>query len=51
MWSIYDHTIIGDNVTINAGTVLGADAFYYKKRDSGFDQIQNMVEKLSSKTT
>lgn len=39
--SIYDHTIIGDNVTIHAGTVLGADAFYYKKRDSGFDKLKS----------
>ena len=37
--SIYDHTIIGDNVIIHAGTVLGADAFYYKKREEGFDQL------------
>ncbi|MEM8520954.1 UDP-3-O-(3-hydroxymyristoyl)glucosamine N-acyltransferase [Flavobacterium sp. PL12] len=37
--SIYDHTVIGDNVMIHAGTVLGADAFYYKKRDAGFDQL------------
>lgn len=37
--AIYDHTIIGDNVIIHAGSVLGADAFYYKKRESGFDQL------------
>lgn len=37
--AIYDHTVIGNNVIIHAGTVLGADAFYYKKRDSGFDQL------------
>ncbi len=37
--SIYDHTVIGDNVIIHAGTILGADAFYYKKRDEGFDQL------------
>lgn len=37
--SIYDHTVIGDNVIIHAGTILGADAFYYKKRDTGFDQL------------
>ncbi len=37
--SIYDHTIIGDNVTIHSGTILGADAFYYKKRADGFDQL------------
>lgn len=37
--SIYDHTIIGDNVIIHSGTVLGADAFYYKKREEGYDQL------------
>ncbi|MGL5112047.1 MAG: UDP-3-O-(3-hydroxymyristoyl)glucosamine N-acyltransferase [Flavobacterium sp.] len=37
--AIYDHTVIGNNVIIHAGTVLGADAFYYKKRASGFDQL------------
>jgi UDP-3-O-[3-hydroxymyristoyl] glucosamine N-acyltransferase len=37
--SIYDHTVIGDNVIIHAGTILGADAFYYKKREDGFDQL------------
>lgn len=37
--SIYDGAIIGDNVTIHANTVLGADAFYYKKRPEGFDKL------------
>lgn len=37
--SIYDDTVIGDNVMIHSGTVLGADAFYYKKRPEGFDQL------------
>lgn len=37
--SIYDGTVIGDNVTIHANTVLGADAFYYKKRPEGFDKL------------
>jgi len=36
---IYDNTVIGDNVIIHSGTVLGADAFYYKKRESFFDQL------------
>lgn len=36
---LYDHTVIGDNVIIHAGSVLGADAFYYKKRPSGFDPL------------
>ncbi|MEY8848980.1 UDP-3-O-(3-hydroxymyristoyl)glucosamine N-acyltransferase [Psychroserpens sp. XS_ASV72] len=37
--SIYDNTIIGNNVTIHSGTVLGASAFYYKKRPEGYDQL------------
>ena len=37
--SIYDNSVIGNNVTIHANTVLGADAFYYKKRPSGFDKL------------
>jgi UDP-3-O-[3-hydroxymyristoyl] glucosamine N-acyltransferase len=37
--TIYDGTIIGNNVTIHANTVLGADAFYYKKRLEGFDKL------------
>jgi UDP-3-O-[3-hydroxymyristoyl] glucosamine N-acyltransferase len=30
--AIYDYTEIGDNVIIHAGTVLGSDAFYFKRR-------------------
>lgn len=30
--TIYDHTVIGDNVIIHAGCVIGADAFYFKRR-------------------
>lgn len=30
--TIYDHTVIGDNVIIHANTVIGADAFYFKRR-------------------
>jgi len=37
--TIYDGCILGDNVTIHAGTVLGADAFYYKNRPEGFDKL------------
>jgi UDP-3-O-[3-hydroxymyristoyl] glucosamine N-acyltransferase len=37
--AIYDHTVIGDHVIIHAGTVIGGDAFYYKKRPDGFDQL------------
>ena len=37
--TIYDNAIIGDTVIIHANTVLGADAFYYKNRPEGFDQL------------
>ena len=37
--SIYGPAKIGNRVVIHANTVLGADAFYYKKRPAGFDQL------------
>ena len=37
--TIVKDTIIGDNVVIGAGTVLAGDAFYYKNRSEGFDQL------------
>ncbi len=37
--TIYDNCIVGNNVVIHANTVLGADAFYYKTRPQGFDQL------------
>jgi len=37
--SIYDNAVIGNNVTIHSGTVLGADAFYYKNRPEKFDKL------------
>ena len=36
---LYDGTVIGNNVVIHAGAILGADAFYYKKRPEGFDPL------------
>ncbi len=36
---IYDYCEIGDNVIIHSGTVIGADAFYFKKRPEGFDPL------------
>jgi len=42
--TIYDHTIIGDNVIIHAGAVLGADAYYYKRRRdraSQYDKLES----------
>lgn len=37
--TIYDNCHIGNNVTIHAGSILGADAFYYKKRKEGYDKL------------
>ncbi|NOR28065.1 MAG: UDP-3-O-(3-hydroxymyristoyl)glucosamine N-acyltransferase [Lutibacter sp.] len=37
--TIYDNCKIGNNVTIHAGSILGADAFYYKNRAEGFDKL------------
>lgn len=36
---IYKGSIIGDNVIIHANTTIGADAFYYKKRSTGYDKL------------
>jgi UDP-3-O-[3-hydroxymyristoyl] glucosamine N-acyltransferase len=37
--TIVSDAIIGDNVVIGSGTVLAGDAFYYKNRQEGFDQL------------
>lgn len=36
---IYDRTVIGNNVIIHANSVLGADAFYYKRRPEFYDKM------------
>ncbi|MCW3085335.1 MAG: UDP-3-O-(3-hydroxymyristoyl) glucosamine N-acyltransferase [Bacteroidetes bacterium] len=36
---VYDNCHIGDNVIIHANSVIGADAFYYKKRPDFFDKM------------
>ena len=38
---VYDHTVIGDNVIVHANTVLGSDAFYFKRRPSGYDKMHS----------
>lgn len=37
--SILDHVIIGDHCCINAGTVIGSEAFYFKARPHGRDKM------------
>lgn len=39
--SIYDHTIIGDNCVIHSNTVLGSDAFYFKKLSNGYNKMHS----------
>lgn len=34
--TIQDYSIIGDHVEIDSGTVIGSDAFYFKKQETGF---------------
>lgn len=39
--SLYDGVQIGDNVIIHSGAVLGADAFYYKNRQTHHDKLKS----------
>jgi UDP-3-O-[3-hydroxymyristoyl] glucosamine N-acyltransferase len=41
--TIYDYCVIGNNVIIHAGCVLGADAFYFKRRKEREVQYDKMV--------
>jgi UDP-3-O-[3-hydroxymyristoyl] glucosamine N-acyltransferase len=34
--SIYDNSIIGNNVIIHANSVIGADAYYFQRREHGY---------------
>lgn len=38
---IYDHSIIGTDVVIHANTTIGSDAFYFKKRENGFEPLNS----------
>lgn len=38
---IHDHCVLGDGVVVQSGTVVGSDAFYYKKRPEGYDRLQS----------
>ncbi|MBW6481099.1 MAG: UDP-3-O-(3-hydroxymyristoyl)glucosamine N-acyltransferase [Bacteroidales bacterium] len=38
---IYDHSVIGDHVTIHSGTIIGADAFYFKRRPEYWDKMES----------
>jgi len=36
---LYNNTKIGNNVIIHSGTIIGADAFYYKRSAAGFEKF------------
>lgn len=36
---IRDHTIIGDHVVIQSGTIIGTDAFYFKKHPDRYEKF------------
>jgi UDP-3-O-[3-hydroxymyristoyl] glucosamine N-acyltransferase len=38
---IYDHSEIGDDVVLHSNTVIGADAFYFKRRPEGYDKMNS----------
>ncbi|MBI1288184.1 MAG: UDP-3-O-(3-hydroxymyristoyl)glucosamine N-acyltransferase [Flavobacteriales bacterium] len=39
--TIYDGCQIGNNVIIHSGTVIGADAFYYQRKPSGYNKLHS----------
>lgn len=39
--SIYDGTIIGDNVIIHSNSVIGADAYYFQKKDGNYRKLDS----------
>jgi len=39
--TINDHCTIGDRVIIHSNTVLGSDAFYFQKKDAGYNKMHS----------
>jgi UDP-3-O-[3-hydroxymyristoyl] glucosamine N-acyltransferase len=39
--SIYDHTVIGDEVIIHSNVVLGADAYYFQKKEGAYRKLES----------
>lgn len=38
---IYDHCVVGDRVVIHSNAVLGADAFYFQKREGKYSKMHS----------
>ena len=39
--SIYPHTVIGDNVVIHSSAVIGADGFYFQKKNGAYRKFES----------
>ncbi|MEI6747948.1 MAG: UDP-3-O-(3-hydroxymyristoyl)glucosamine N-acyltransferase [Bacteroidales bacterium] len=39
--SIYDHCQLGDRVIIHAGSVIGADAYYFQRKPEGYRKFES----------
>lgn len=39
---VYDNCVIGNNVIIHANTTIGSDGFYFKKRETHFEQFESV---------
>lgn len=39
--TVAEYSVIGDRVTIQAGAIIGTDAFYYKKTARGFEKFRS----------
>jgi UDP-3-O-[3-hydroxymyristoyl] glucosamine N-acyltransferase len=39
--SVYDYTLIGDNVVVHANSVLGADAYYFQRKPEGYRKLES----------
>jgi len=39
--SIYDHSVISNNVIIHSNAVIGADAYYFKRRPEFYDKMES----------
>lgn len=39
--TIYDHSIIGDRVIVQSSSVIGGDAFYFKRRPTHYDKMES----------
>jgi len=37
--SIYDNSVIGNNVILHSNTVIGGDAYYFQKRENGYNKF------------